>query len=239
MSLDNIFQKAEKPIEEKKLQVVASEDSIFDDWLACIDKLTIEDRQSLSGNQKDYFTKSQEFLKSYQIKPEMISKFNKKVNTKKLNRDEKSYFGVFLSTLIQTSYDQGWNNFEFENVNCNYFLSLLKGKKGKDISVKTRIIDGDGPLQAANYCSLETKEVDGNFALRHATNCSLKAESIIGNYVLWGAENCVAEITNYEGYRFGFDMKNCIIYSPNQPLLKAIKSQFEKPTTNKFFGRRT
>ncbi|MBI4447711.1 hypothetical protein HY643_01915, partial [Candidatus Woesearchaeota archaeon] len=74
MGLENVFGTVEKPEEEKKLQVVVSDESVVDELMARFE-------QSLPSDLFDFradFDFYKESLKNFKISPEQIRKFNEK-----------------------------------------------------------------------------------------------------------------------------------------------------------------
>ncbi|MBI4447413.1 hypothetical protein HY643_00380 [Candidatus Woesearchaeota archaeon] len=168
MGLSNVFEQPEKPVEEKKLQVIVNEEVVFNDWMVYCEQC------NKTGWSKDYFIESQQFLQSYKIKPEMISKFNEKINTKTWKLAERYFLGVFISSLIQTSYNQGFNNFEFGEVYVDHLGACLQGQKDDAIIIKAKTINGAWILSQAKNCFLEAEAVNGEFSLRTQKNCVVK-----------------------------------------------------------------
>ncbi|MBI4447714.1 hypothetical protein HY643_01930 [Candidatus Woesearchaeota archaeon] len=197
MELKQIFGKVEQLPQEKSLEVVATVETVVNELLAHFEK------NKYSGMMSDefcerYFNSHKEHLQSFKLTPKVIVEFNKKVGQL---ADED--LGVYLSALIQTSYAQGFNNFEFGEVYANCFGKLLKGQKDAPIRIKAEKINGRNALYKAENCILEAKRINGSWALGGAKNSSLKAETIIGYNTAWGSEGCAVEITNFirEGYK--------------------------------------
>ncbi|MBI4448199.1 hypothetical protein HY643_04405, partial [Candidatus Woesearchaeota archaeon] len=130
--------------------------------------------------------------------------------------ESKECLGMLLSALIQTSYQQGFNDFEFEEVNAHFFGTLLEGKEEDKIRIKAKKIGGHSPLCLAK-------------------NCFLTAKIIESFWLLDNAQDCVAEITHYQGSFFGMEMKNCKIYSPNQETLNKMREQIRGATNTSFY----
>ncbi|MBI4448096.1 hypothetical protein HY643_03890, partial [Candidatus Woesearchaeota archaeon] len=199
MELDKIFQeKAEKPAEEKKLQVIVSEEAVVGEWLKYFKKNKKGDWGS-DEELEEYFSISLEFLKSYSVKPELIKKFSERVNGNRLKDRKRQYLGCFLSSLIQTSYNQGFNDFEFKTINTDYFGALLQGQKDNPIKIKAKNINGGSALQEAKNCFLEAGVIDGYFTLQKAKYCFLKSQNIEGNHTLSEAEYCSFEAETVKG----------------------------------------
>ncbi|MBI4447446.1 DUF3737 family protein, partial [Candidatus Woesearchaeota archaeon] len=245
MGLENVFGTPEKIEPEKKLEVITSEEAVIDDWMVYFEQ-TKKMIWEKWGHLPNYFAESKQFLQSYtKISPKMIQIFNKKVDTSKLNLCEKGCLGVFLSSLMQTSYDKGFNNFEFEEINTDDFGMFLQGQKSKPIRVIGKKISGDDTLHMAKYCFLEAQTIyghnllknaidclikadtiNGNSSLDGAKNCSLKTETLFGNAILINSEECVAEIANYEGEYLGGNMNNSTIYTSK--LVSWMRLKYQK-----------
>ncbi|MBI4448326.1 hypothetical protein HY643_05070 [Candidatus Woesearchaeota archaeon] len=205
MKLKNVFGKPEKVEPEKQLEVITTEESVLDDLIAYFEKLFPPHLLTY----KEAFDACRKDLRSYPIKPELIKKFNEKINLTSFDPYKRCCRGVFVSSLIQVSYDQGLNNFEFGKINFDSFGEFLEGQKNKPIKIKVNTTNEKDTLWAAKYCNLT-------------------AEIINGNRTLWYAQNCIAEIQSYKGEEFGKGMENCTIYSPNQEVLEKIKRQIEQ-----------
>ncbi|MBI4447807.1 hypothetical protein HY643_02410 [Candidatus Woesearchaeota archaeon] len=235
MGLEKVFGTAEKPVEEKKLQVIASEEAAIKDWQDYFDKTKeyLPDFFKL----KEYFEESLKFLQTFRIQPTLINRFNEnnKFHVSILEMVRHGFWGVFFSSLIQTSYDQGFNNFEFEEVQAWQFGNYLKGKEEDKIRIKAEKINGEFVFGIAENFSLTAKKIEGGNIVHSAKNCHLIAEEINGYNALCFAENCVAEITNYQGRAFGHGMKNCKIYAPHKDILAKIKKETKHSGVNNSF----
>ncbi|MBI4448345.1 hypothetical protein HY643_05170 [Candidatus Woesearchaeota archaeon] len=183
---------------------------------------------------KDYSVESKNFLKEYTINPQIINEFNLHIQRQSLSKAEKWYLGIFLSAMIQTSYDQGFNDFSFEEINAHGFGTFLKGKNGDKLMIKVGTITGYDTLAKSKNCSLEAKTIIGGWTLWFAKKSTLTVETLKGDYSLRYAENCTAEITNYEGQNFGYGITNCKIYSSNPNVLEKIKRQIQLGTKKLF-----
>ncbi|MBI4448324.1 hypothetical protein HY643_05060 [Candidatus Woesearchaeota archaeon] len=204
MSLNDVFWQAEKPEEEKKLEVITTEESVLDDLMAYFEQTSNEEWKSVSNKAKEYFDTCLKDLQSFRLTPKTITNFNQKVG--KLKENEMQSLGICLSAMIQTSYNHGFNDFEFEEIVADCFGAFLQGTED-------------------NLLKIKAKKIIGVDTLYRAINFSLIAETANGNCVLSFAENGVAEITNHQGIVFGWEMKNCTIYLPNQEVLDKIKKE--------------
>ncbi|MBI4447614.1 hypothetical protein HY643_01405 [Candidatus Woesearchaeota archaeon] len=217
MSLDQTLEKKENSLTTNK-----SESIIFGEWLDYFEK-TDKDKFFTWDETKKYFLESKKFLQSYQkLTPEVIKTFNEKVDTTQFGLTELCWWGIFSSAMIQTSYDQGFNSFQFEKISMKFgeleigdFGSYLQGKSNNPIKIKAEKI---------NAASI----------LGYGKNCVLKVGSLTARFTLFKAEDCIVELTNYNGTNFGWEMKNCKIYSLNKPVLKKIKKQIHYGENNIF-----
>ena len=77
MGIEENFKDLEKPKEEKKLKVVYSKQNVFDEVLNYFEKTKSKsDITSDWKTDKAYFKGCMEFLRSYDIKPDLIEKIN-------------------------------------------------------------------------------------------------------------------------------------------------------------------
>ncbi|MBI4447743.1 hypothetical protein HY643_02080 [Candidatus Woesearchaeota archaeon] len=206
MGLDKIFQeKAEKPEKEKKLEVVSSDESVVDELLAYFYS-TKKDCCKTPGDLRDYFEESQKFLQTYRLKKGLISRFNDRIDIQQIIGTEKNDLGIFLSALMQASYQQGSNNFKLKEVNANSFGGCLHGEEGNKINIHAQTING-------------------NYALVFSRDCYLKVGSLNGDCSLVFASGCIANIKLYRGQSFGAFMMGCEVYSPNKKTLKKMWNQ--------------
>ncbi|MBI4447447.1 hypothetical protein HY643_00550 [Candidatus Woesearchaeota archaeon] len=169
MGLDKIFQeKAEKPAEERKLQVIITEEVVVDDLTAYFER-SIPPKLEVNGYWDDDFKKYFNHLSNFNITPKLIAQLNEKIPNKGKPLDilhrpfrlctpldyYNSYKGIFLSALIQASYNKGFNNFELGEINADHFGCYLKGKAENPIKLKIGKINGSLIFRdAINYnCS--------------------------------------------------------------------------------------
>ncbi|MBI4447629.1 hypothetical protein HY643_01490 [Candidatus Woesearchaeota archaeon] len=244
MGLENVFGTPEKPIEEKKLETITSEESILQDWQSYYDKTKPLAEGVSFDNIRGYLAETKNFLKSFKIKPEAISKFNEKISLKNETRAASFYFGALLSALIQTSYQQGFNNFLFNNIEANAFGYYLEGQKNKKIKITAKFIGSDYLLSGGKDCFLKAETIYGIHAVNYAERCFLnatiihssgafsgtaksylKAHALSGMDIFWCAKRCIAEIEAYEGHFFGCSMENCKIYSASNETLTKLRNQ--------------
>ncbi|MBI4448272.1 hypothetical protein HY643_04790 [Candidatus Woesearchaeota archaeon] len=201
---------------------------------------------------RNYFFEAQTFfLNKYELNPELIAQFKNAINTDKLRHSEKQALGSFLSAMMQTSYNQGNNDFYFEEVDAQFFCAFLQGRQNNKIRVQAKQVNshhllyqaencsskiqtviGNNNLWLAKNCSLESQTIIGSDSLAHAENCSLTTESLNGWYSLQEAKNCTANIGTYKGSWFGLRMKDCKIYSPNPKVLKRLRKQSSLKTNS-------
>ncbi|MBI4448191.1 hypothetical protein HY643_04365 [Candidatus Woesearchaeota archaeon] len=107
---------------------------------------------------------------------------------------ESRYFEIFLSALIQASYNQGNNNFVFENVDTNFFAELLMGKKEDPIKIEAQAISGNNAFRRAQNCTLEIASYTGLRFGHMMGNCQIctydKGDlDRIRRQVFWGKNN--------------------------------------------------
>ncbi|MBI4448169.1 hypothetical protein HY643_04255 [Candidatus Woesearchaeota archaeon] len=217
MALHDVFGTLEKPVEEKKLEVVVSEEAVLDELLAYFEQNKYEGWKGTFQECNDYLDSCLQYLQTFKVTPKIVSSFYKKFGKAKEGSEA---LGVYLSAMIQTSYDQGFNNFEFGKIHAHCFGSFLQGQKGRQIQIKVGTIKGP-------------------FALVYAKYCSLDVETIIGVQSLSNAENCVAEITNYTGDLFGSCMENCKVYLPNPETFLRLSEQANGENNHFFLGKIT
>ncbi|MBI4448144.1 hypothetical protein HY643_04130 [Candidatus Woesearchaeota archaeon] len=244
MGLEKVFGKAEK-VEEKVLEVVASDESMVDDFLDYFDKT--KDIYSVKEN----FDIFQQDLQDRQINPSLVSKIN--LILQQRTRIQYGYFrenlynslkGLFLSALIQTSYNQGFNGFEFEEINAECFGAFLEGREDNKIRIKIEKIEGSWNFVKATAfsASIQTLKGSGNFQYSKnfstqigmlkggtdflgATSISATINQLEANYGFYYAKKSIIKINNYQGNNFGYEMENCKVYSPNETVIKQIKEE--------------
>ncbi|MBI4447888.1 hypothetical protein HY643_02815, partial [Candidatus Woesearchaeota archaeon] len=160
-------------------------------------------------------SKTEEFLKKYsflQLQPKHLTKLVSNItSTEKILDKEKWHLGLFLSILIQTSYNQGFNDFEFEEINADDFGSCLNGKNEDKIRIKAEKINGRNTLEYAEFCSLNAGTINGGGAGISAHNCYLEAETINGNSLFGGARDCSLNTKIINGDLAGHCSQNCFL----------------------------
>lgn len=219
MRLNNVFEQPEKPEEEKKLEVVSTSESRLDDLIFKLVEYFEQNSPTKRICWSETFEDYKQYLQSYTITSEMVSKINLVLPKTKNTTHYLIHKGSFLSALIQTSYNQGNNGFEFEKVNAHFFGAYLKGSENNPIKIKAKAINGWGNLRKANYCSLEAETINGNSAFE-------------------GAKGCVAEIANYKGRYFGW-MSGCKVYSPNLETCQILSKQANGKDNHFILGKIT
>ncbi|MBI4448110.1 hypothetical protein HY643_03960, partial [Candidatus Woesearchaeota archaeon] len=72
MSLDKIFtERVEQPIQEKVLRTAKREEVILNEWCSYFEKTKKDEWDFGDINEQDCFLKTQEFLQSFKITPEL------------------------------------------------------------------------------------------------------------------------------------------------------------------------
>ncbi|MBI4448107.1 hypothetical protein HY643_03945 [Candidatus Woesearchaeota archaeon] len=236
-----IFTKIEQPQQEKSLEVVTTEESVVDELLAYFEHDYPNEIPLHWPSQFErwvhHFENSKNCLQTVKITPKMIKQINDKLPKQKKH---KKYFteirdscyatskGFFLSALIQTSYNQGFNGFKFEEIDADFFGHGLKGKENDSIKIKIQTLNGHHSFDEAEYCSLEAEIINGGHTFQYAKDCSLTAKSIngdstfcnaeksslkisiiIGKLTLEKAQDCDAKIGTLEGLYTLTEAKNC------------------------------
>ncbi|MBI4448195.1 hypothetical protein HY643_04385 [Candidatus Woesearchaeota archaeon] len=168
MGLEKIFTKIENPFEEKKLEVVGSEEAVLDEWMAYFEQTNLN--FNVYTDILDFY---KNYLVNFEIKPAMIKKFNDMVDTKKFNDRKKMWLGLFLSAMIQTSYNKGFNDFVFEEINVDNFGMYLQGQKDKPIKIKAKIIDGNSTLNDAENCVAKITSYKGKCFGWYMKDCKI------------------------------------------------------------------
>ncbi|MBI4447553.1 hypothetical protein HY643_01100 [Candidatus Woesearchaeota archaeon] len=221
MSLKDVFEQAEKPAEEKKLEVILSEELVIKELLVYIEKVT----PAKTKDTKNEFATFLTYLQSYKITPSLVTKLNKKADTKKLSYKRKDSFGLFLSAMVQTSYEQGFNDFELGEVNANLFGAYLEGHKSNTIRLKVNNIFGDSTFMNAKECSLTAKKVEGNASFKDVAYCYFNLRSVKGDYNFQNAQDCIIEIREMITLSYSSigEMKQCEVYSTKDDTLYTMK----------------
>ncbi|MBI4447758.1 hypothetical protein HY643_02165 [Candidatus Woesearchaeota archaeon] len=207
MGLDKIFEKAEKPTEEKKLEVVASGESILNEWLIFFNKYLLGCSEELLSEK---FNDWKLYLESYnQLTPGMISKFSERIDLPKRCATEIDFSGFFVSFMIHKSYNQGFNNFEFGEVKLPGLCSHLRGKRRNPIKVKAQIVNAEKFLTFSKYCDLEAGVMNGRLHFMRDDNCKIIAQHIIGNDLLFRARYSSLEVETINGHSALAQTYNC------------------------------
>ncbi|MBI4448329.1 hypothetical protein HY643_05085 [Candidatus Woesearchaeota archaeon] len=232
MGLENVFGKPEQVVEEKKLEVIASDESVVGELLIFFKKNKYKEWKNWDEC-KEYFNNAStsNFLKSFQISPKRIRKFNEKA---KIKGNYQESFGLYLSALIQASYNQGFNDFEFKEIVADCFGAYLKGKEGSPIKIQIETLNGKANFAYAQNFFAQITNLNGDNNFKWAEDFSAKIRSIKGYANVRVVKNSIVEIGDNPGKNFGGYMKNCTIYSPNQQVLESIKEQIYNGVNNSF-----
>ncbi|MBI4447652.1 hypothetical protein HY643_01605 [Candidatus Woesearchaeota archaeon] len=209
MGLRDIFKKAEKPLEEKKLEAITTDESVIDEWNVKLQSSFC----SMLRDWKDDFKAYVDYSKSFKIKPDLITKFNESLGMG-AGWNRGTHRGLFLSALIQTSYDQGSNNFEFEEISANLFGGWLEGKE-------------------SNTLKIRVKKISGHFQFWESNYTYLIAENFVGDWGLFQSTYSTAKIISYDGQNFGIGMQHNTIVALNQNILERLRAHCNQ-TNNTF-----
>lgn len=193
MGLENVFGQPEKVEPEKKLEVIASEEAVIADWMAYFEKNKIG---NCRGNRfKEFKLDCQKYLQSYQIKSAILQKFVSLANQKQIEDwDEKLCFGAFLSALIQTSYNQGNNDFEFDFVTAEGFASFLHGEEQNLLRITLKALYGNDCLGQSSFCFLKAGRMFEGPHMYKAQHCILEAEKNEVLTTFYNRKNCRVKI---------------------------------------------
>ena len=251
MSIEDLFKKVEEVNNEKIIKKLNCEE-LLQEFIKWYEKNYYFHSIGCDGK-LEYFHSVFQFLKSYEMAPVLISNFYQKI--KKI-KERKESLGLFLSAMIQTSYDQGWNNFTFDKIEADCFGAFLKGLDKKRLILNVGKINGNLAFFYSDYCEFTAKEICGMDTMTNSTRTKLKVENLSGNFNFWGVEECDIEIDVLEGrfnlghakkcnvfiHNLGYSQNNvqyffipqhCIFISQNENTLKIIEEQ-TKNKTNKY-----
>lgn len=242
MSL-RIFKKQEEIEEEKKLACVNTQESSIDTLIANLISYFEGSTRIRFGVD---FIIYKEYLKNFEITPQMIDKVHPLIDKVPSVMLPGQYMegynpakGLFLSALIQTSFDQGFNNFEFSNdIEADEFGARLTGKIDR-IVIKAKKIIGAHILDEAMHCVLEADSIIGAYPFTRSFACAITVDHLnsvgISEY---SSPSSSIEIGTYKSSplykrpRLGFAGGNdAIVYTPN--LGTWLKLKFDGAVHNK------
>lgn len=248
MRLEKIFNEEIKNPEEKSFRKIENDSSMFDEILAFLKNEGYK-KTKIKGVSKleCYFLNTMDFLKNFNITNDIPRKFLERVENFKYKKEKifaNEGLTIMLSALIQTSYNQGHNLFEFGDVYVNNFGMFLKGKRTRPMKIKARKLNGvAGFLEVKNYI-FEAEEVEsddfgfcsqnfkvfckkfkGRMTFKFSSHGEFKIKEFDGNWAFLISGHHTIEIENYNGEHFGESLNNSIIYSKNKETLGILKKQ--------------
>ncbi|MBI4448095.1 hypothetical protein HY643_03885 [Candidatus Woesearchaeota archaeon] len=160
MGLNDIFEQPEKPLEEKKLEVITSEEALLDTLLAYFENSKYLQWKLLPEDGKKYFDECMKYLQRFTIEPKIIYRFNEKAKMP-ASVGERQALGLCLSAMIQISYNQGFNDFEFKEVPASCLGGFLQGQQNNKIKIKVGKSKGVWFLDSAENAVMEIQDDNG------------------------------------------------------------------------------
>lgn len=172
MGLD-IFQTQRDIKPEKTLEIVSNADSALDELVFNLVEY-LEQNINPNGWKEQFNYYKRHFQKNYKITPSLISKVNLVPPKNKSVYEHYPWSrGMFLSALIQVSYEQGFNSFEFKEVHNDRLGIFLVGKKGKPIKIKVEKLNGEWAFGEAKNVIAEVQKYKGYCFGRDMKDCKI------------------------------------------------------------------
>ncbi|MBI4447460.1 hypothetical protein HY643_00620 [Candidatus Woesearchaeota archaeon] len=193
MGLENIFEQAEKPIEEKKLQLVNSQDGVIEELSSYFKKQKKYASGMSLDYSKDFFSETIQILQAHAISPQLVNAFNKNMRNN-IGFVEYWRYGVFLSAMMQTSYNQGNNDFEFDFVTAEGFASFLHGEEQNLLRITLKALYGNDCLGQSSFCFLKAGRMFEGPHMYKAQHCILEAEKNEVLTTFYNRKNCRVKI---------------------------------------------
>ncbi len=204
MGLENLFKEEIKNIEEKsvaKIERTKREDVVreFEKYYNKLKEKYYFGAYFIHGAD-EYFNEVKSFAKSYFLSNELINDLLK-------NLEKSKELGVFISAIIQASYENGCNEFNFGEIRCDYFGAFLKGKGGEKIRINIENLDGRYCFYKSENCYV-TGKFDGDMFMEMSKDNIVE---IYGGNVEWslfgGGKNQIKVFdsklySRYTPYRF-------------------------------------
>ncbi len=166
-------------------------------------------------DKKINYDKTEEIVQSDTIilTPKEIDDFLQDTNYFKDHENYRKKTGIFISQLIQTSYNAGNNNFNLNTENLNKIDELcvdIKGEKEKPIKINIKGDSGEFLGLTSTYCIYN---IEGNMV----GGCGLESENnifhikgTIGYGLGAASENCTFHIFGEPDHGTGDSALNCI-----------------------------
>ncbi len=201
MSLFDVFKEKIAPVKEKRQKTINSNICTLDYLISCFEKMEFH-------SFRIYYEEAKKIVDGLKIEPELVKKFSEKV--KQDGKIKNEALGLYLSALIQSGFNSGFNKFIFDEIIASGFGSFLKGKLNKPVI-------------------LEVNYLKGNWNFWGSENCIIKIGKLEGNWNLRDAKNLIIELEEYNGCCFfGYCLKDCIIRSSSKKLLERLEKQAQK-----------
>ena len=201
----------------------------------------LQDKYSNLAVLRDYVAKIEDVLQ-----PEEINRFLQTTIAYEQSRDYQKKTGIFISRLIQTSYDAGNNNFTLNIQNTKELASLgfnLEGTPENKIKLAIQGNVGNDFGEYSGNCEYELLGNAKDFFGRVSRKCTYKIRGNIGwgagheskicEYTILGdtlfvcgleSTDCTYTITGTVGSSAGFDSKNSTFKTNNPKTLEYLLS---------------
>ena len=167
----------------------------------------------LGGDPDEQFDKFRT-LNNIILSPDKISTFAKITVCYENHENFRINTGLFISALIQNSYDSGNNNFYFKTNNIEWLGTYNKGNKENPLVISIEENHGTRIGEETEYSTFNIKE-------NHGTE--------IG----WDAKHSTFNIEENQGENIGWDAKHSTFKSSNEKTLDSIKAKPRRD--NKFY----
>lgn len=218
MTLENVFKEIELPNEKRASTIFNSLEDLFKIYKTLKEKTKYFNVLTPEESYKECFDYCVSAFQTVKINKQIINQFLEKLSEKITDKDA---LGLFISAMIQTSYNQGCNDFVFGGIEFNYFCAYLKGKPEDPIKIKCKDVIGNNVLEYSNnvkfvgkrircnefmqnaYCvEANVKRIEGKNdkyprtwgVMKNATKCKLKADLVMAETFMWWANECLARV---------------------------------------------
>jgi len=200
MSIDKIFKKIEDT-KEKTCRILNNERTKLDKLLTYFFTFFEKEKKCgadwVRGEDKKRYDSFFNFLKNFDITPSFIKTFAEKIG--EVKEEEKQIFGLYLSAMMQVSYNKGYNNFEFGKIKVDELGAFLKGREKEKIKIRLSSLEGDWNFWMAENCDISISRVVGNWNFWKMRECPIKIEKLNGSENIYYSEKCSFDLGKVSG----------------------------------------
>jgi len=209
MNLENIFNKVDPVKKEKKINLI-NNTLTYKELLALFNETceTLKEFNKMEAR-NEYYRYSRKLLGGYNLNSRNVSRLGEKLYEEFKKTELNEVVSIFISAMIQSSFEKGHNNFEFGVINLPTFGFCLEGEERRKLKIKMKKILGDDAFFNAKYLDIVLDELSGQYAFMESKNITLKCKRLNSYASFLNAEFCEIETFNLNDLYPLMSSKSC------------------------------